>query len=162
MALRPPLFYRVSLEAEHHNEGGAMTSHNTRSDDANEIRDLIGRLSHLSDRGLLSEVDEYAACFTEDGVFEMPTETRRGRDDIRAGSKERRTESGPEVQTRHLVGSISIDFDGEDTARAESNFLFGGPGPDGKPTVLLLGHYTDQFRRTPDGWKFAHRKISFT
>ena len=162
MALRPHLFYGVSLEAVRHNEGGAMTSHNNRSDDADEIRDLIGRLSHLSDHGLLSELDEYANCFTEDGIFEMPTETRRGRDDIRAGSKERRTDSGPEVQTRHLVGSISIDFDGDDDATAESNFLFGGPGPDGKAAVLLIGHYTDWFRRTPDGWKFAHRKISFT
>lgn len=138
-----------------------MTSHDDRAADANEIRDLIGRLSHLSDRGLLSELDAYGDCFTEDGIFEMPNDVRRGREDIKAGSKERRTETGPEVQTRHLVGSISIEFDGPDSAMAESNFLFGGPGPDGKAAVLLIGHYVDKFARTDNGWKFAHRKISF-
>jgi ketosteroid isomerase-like protein len=127
-----------------------------------EIRNIIGRLSQLADRGLIAELDDYVDCFTEDGIFETPMETRTGAKDIREGAAARRWENGPEVQTRHIVGSTDIRFTGPDDAIVESNFVFGGPGPDGRPGVLLVGHYDDVFRRTDAGWRLAHRRISFS
>ncbi len=138
-----------------------MTSSDTQASDELEIRNVLGRLSQLADRGLLSELEDYVACFTDDGVFEMPGDIRRGADDIREGAAARRTDTGPEVHTRHIVGSTAISFTGPDDAVVQSNFVFGGPGPDGKASIMLVGHYDDDFRRTPTGWRVAHRKISF-
>jgi ketosteroid isomerase-like protein len=131
------------------------------ADDREEIRDVLGRMSHLADRGRLDELDAYADCFTDDGIFETPMGTQRGKDEIRASSKERRSADGPANQTRHLVGSTEIRFDGSDRALVQSNFMFGGPGPEGSPAVMVIGHYDDEFRRTAAGWRLSHRKISF-
>jgi ketosteroid isomerase-like protein len=131
------------------------------SEDRDEIRNVIGRLSHLSDRGRLDETEAYVDCFTDEAIFETPMETRRGKAEIREGTTARRTDDGPAVQTRHIVGSTDIQFDGSDRAIVQSNFVFGGPGPEGKPAVMVIGHYDDVFERTASGWRLAHRKISF-
>jgi len=138
-----------------------VTTSEATTGDELEIRNTLGRLSQLADRGLISELDEYVACFTDDGIFETPMETRRGAEDIREGAAGRRSENGPEVQTRHIVGSTVIRFEGPDDAIAESNFVFGGPGADGRAAVMLIGHYDDRFHRTESGWRVSHRRISF-
>ena len=56
------------------------------------VRNTIARVALYADG--LGSVDEYAALFTEDAEWLMPGAPRSGREDIRAGSAERRAAGG--------------------------------------------------------------------
>ena len=122
-----------------------------------EIRNVIARLAHLADSG---DLDEYITLFTDDAVWSMPTNTRRGRDDILAGAHERRATGmqGPGTHTRHVNTTLWVRIEGPDDAVAGSYYLFLADC-DTTPTIRSTGRYEDRFRRTPDGWKLAHRTI---
>ena len=124
-----------------------------------EIRNVVARLAQLADTG---EIDAYVDLFTEDAVWDMPGSPRRGRDDIRAGALERRRggTAGPGSDTRHVISTVAVTADGGDTATAESYWLFYGDSA-ATPKLQLLGSYRDTFRRTPQGGKLAHRRITF-
>jgi 3-phenylpropionate/cinnamic acid dioxygenase small subunit len=125
-------------------------------DDA-AIRNLIARVAQLADTG---DAEEYAQCFTLDARWDMPGAPRRGRADILAGSQARRDsgEIGPGSATRHVVGTVTVDVNG-DTARARSYFQFFAQTTT-TPHVRLIGEYDDQFVRSPDGWLLDHRRIT--
>ncbi len=55
--------------------------------------------------------------------------------------------------------TLLVRVDGSDTAEAESYWLFVSDTT-GEPVIRSIGHYHDTFRRTADGWKMSHRKIS--
>ena len=58
----------------------------------------------------------------------------------------------------HQVFNVFVSFDG-DAATAESDWLYYGAVA-GKPWgIVSFGHYEDRLIRTPDGWRFASRKI---
>lgn len=121
------------------------------------IRNLIARIAQFADTG---EAEEYMQCFTPDARWEMPGAPRRGRADILAGSRARREsgEIGPGSATRHVVGTIVVEVDG-DAARARSYFQFFAQTTT-RPQLRLLGHYDDQFVRSSDGWLLDHRRIT--
>jgi hypothetical protein len=121
------------------------------------IRNLIARIAQFADTG---EAEEYTLCFTPDARWEMPGAPRRGRADILAGSRARREsgEIGPGSATRHLVGTIVVEVDG-DTARARSYFQFFAQTTT-TPHLRLLGQYDDRFVRSSDGWLLDHRRIT--
>jgi uncharacterized protein (TIGR02246 family) len=121
------------------------------------IRNLIARIAHLADTG---DADQYAQCFTPDARWEMPGAPRRGRADIRAGSQARRESGdiGPGSATRHLVGTIVVDVDG-DAARATSYWQFLVQTTT-TPQLRLVGQYDDQFVRCSDGWLLDCRRIT--
>ena len=137
------------MKAEHSEPSTAL-------DDA-AIRNLIARIAHLADTG---DINDYVNCFTVDARWDMPGAPRRGRADIRCGSKARRAagQAGPGSATRHVVSTIAVDVDG-DRARATSYFQFFGQ-TDTAPRVLLVGQYDDNFVRTSDGWCVDHRRIT--
>jgi ketosteroid isomerase-like protein len=56
----------------------------------------------------------------------------------------------------HLVANPDIHVDG-DRATATSTWVFVTRGEGDRPEVSLLGHYTDELRRTPEGWRFLRR-----
>jgi uncharacterized protein (TIGR02246 family) len=122
-----------------------------------EIRNVIARLGHLADTG---DLDEYITLFTDDAVWGMPTNTRRGRDDILAGAHERRATGmqGPGTHTRHVNTTLWVRIDGPDDAVAGSYYLFLAEC-DTQPVIRSTGRYEDRFRRTADGWKLASRNI---
>lgn len=132
-----------------------------------EIRDVLARLAQYADSG---DPDDYVALFSDDAIWDMPDNDRiglrgsrrQGRNDIRAGVHERRAAGvqGPGSDTLHAVMTTSIDFDGPDTAHAHSYFQFYASTASA-PTLQNMGQYRDTFRRTPDGWKLAHRVITF-
>lgn len=121
------------------------------------IRNLIARIAQLADTG---DAEEYAQCFTPDAFWEMPGAPRRGRADILAGSQARRKsgEIGPGSATRHAVGTIVVDVDG-DAARARSYFQFFVQTTT-TPQLRLVGQYDDQLVRSSDGWLLDHRRIT--
>lgn len=122
-----------------------------------EIRNVVARLAHLADDGDLAE---YLDLFTEDATWESATDRRAGREDLLAGARQRRADGiqGPGSDTRHVNTTLWVRIDGPDTATAESYFLFLADASTA-PRVRLTGRYEDTFRRTPDGWKLASRRI---
>lgn len=124
-----------------------------------EIRNVVARLAQLADMG---DLDEYVGLFTDDASWEMPGAPRHGRADILAGATERRSSgtTGPGSNTRHLITTLGVRVDGSDEAGADSYWQFVGDTT-AVPTVRLMGHYHDTFRRTPEGWRLATRGITF-
>jgi 3-phenylpropionate/cinnamic acid dioxygenase small subunit len=137
---------------------------NDRTADELEIRNLIAALAVKADIG---EIDEYAALFTDDAVWEMPANpamgleasVKNGRGDIVEGVRTRRSSGvqGPGSGTMHSITTQLVEVSGDD-ASGHVYYQFLGSA-DGKPAVLTLGRYEDRYRRTPGGWKVAHRKI---
>jgi 3-phenylpropionate/cinnamic acid dioxygenase small subunit len=125
-------------------------------DDA-AIRSLIARIAHLADTG---DIEDYVNCFTVDACWDMPGGPRRGRTEIRSGSQDRRAagETGPGSATRHLVGTMAVNVEG-DRARATSYFQF-FIHTQTTPKLRLMGQYDDDFVRTPAGWRIEHRRIT--
>jgi 3-phenylpropionate/cinnamic acid dioxygenase small subunit len=134
-----------------------MRAKNTVALDDAEIRNLIARIAHLADTG---DTRQYGQCFTPDAHWDMPGAPRHGRADIIAGSHERRAagEIGPGSATRHVVGTIAIDVDG-DTARARSYFQFFAQTTT-TPMLHLVGQYDDEFVRSPEGWLLDRRRVT--
>ena len=131
-----------------------MTLH----EDERQIRNLIARFGHLTDYG---DLDEYMALFTDDAVWEFTDGSCRGADAIRADRVRRRSEGtqGPGTHTRHMNTTLWVQVDGSDVAFAHSYFLFVRDA-DTSPVIALTGRYHDTLRRTPAGWKLAHRQIT--
>lgn len=121
------------------------------------IRSLIARVAQLADTG---GVDEYTRCFTGDARWDMPGDARRGRADIRTASQARRDagQTGPGSATRHLVGTIAVEVDG-DAARATSYFQFFTQTAT-TPQLRLIGQYDDEFVRIGARWLLDHRRIT--
>jgi uncharacterized protein (TIGR02246 family) len=127
-----------------------------------EIRNLLAELAWQADSTSMDDIDSYLACFTPDAVWEVPGDVRSGRDDIRAGVSERRSgaiEQG--IQTAHFLACTTVTFNDDDSALVRSYLQTYRLGGTGGPTLILMGWYHDQFRRTAEGWKLHHRHIEF-
>ncbi len=146
-----------------------MTDDGTRRlADELEIRNLVARLAHMADRGDLES--EYLPLFTDDATWEFPGSADAtaagaevsGHEAILADRRQRRGAGfqGPDTHTRHVNTTLAVRVDGSDTAEAESYWMFVGATDTGEPKVRGIGHYLDTFRRTPDGWKLARRRIT--
>jgi 3-phenylpropionate/cinnamic acid dioxygenase small subunit len=59
-------------------------------------------------------------------------------------------------RTYHLVMNPVVHVDG-DTAKAKSNWGYITRSDHDRPVFEMLGRYSDELRRTPDGWKFSRR-----
>lgn len=127
------------------------------------IRDTMARYNTAGDR---LQVDEYAACFTVDGIMEAehqdPANCFRyeGREAIR-GWQERwreRTMAGEGIHkatfVRHHLSTCRIDLTGPETARARTYWVaWTDIGPD------HAGYYIDEFRKVGTHWLIAHRRV---
>jgi 3-phenylpropionate/cinnamic acid dioxygenase small subunit len=131
-----------------------------------EIRNVLARLAHYADSG---ETDKYVALLTEDVVWSMPpnpaiglpASERRGHDEIAAGQRERVAASvqGPGSNTMHVLTTIGVEVDG-DRATARSYFQY-LTNTSTEPTLLNVGRYSDELRRTADGWQLSRRTVTF-
>jgi hypothetical protein len=124
------------------------------------VRSLIVRLAQYADG--LGTVDEYAELFTVDARWLMPGSPRIGREDIRAGSIERRAEGGvgPGSNSRHMIAGTAMSFTSPDEAVADSYWMF-FVNTDTQAELRLVGHYRDTAVRTAEGWRIAQREITF-
>lgn len=139
------------------------------------IEDLIARESiratimkyNMSGDSLRAE--DYAACFTEDGVIESPGDNGtfnfrfEGRAAILAWQNRWREakpgEAGDAVVrkaklVRHNITTCTIELTGPDTAKARTYwFVISNAGPDHS------GVYMDDFRKVGDEWLIARRRV---
>ena len=127
------------------------------------IRDTMAKYNTSGDR---LKVDDYAACFTEDGVIES---TRAQGDYIfRYASRAeilawqnrwRSREPGQDVVhgasfVRHHLSTCKIDITGPVTATARTYWVaWTDIGPD------HAGYYLDDFRKVGDEWLIAKRRV---
>lgn len=124
--------------------------------DRAEISDLLVEFARTLDQ---REWQEHVALYTADGVFEAGDAFRLvGHAElIRTGSPQA---LGQYAGTWHLSSNHAIRVEG-DTATARS-YLLGvhllGPDPAGHADGG--GWYDSRFRRTPDGWRFTHVRIT--
>jgi hypothetical protein len=127
------------------------------------IRDTLARYNTSGDR---LRAEDFAACFTSDGVIESDDRTEdhtwryAGRPAILAWQSAWRnrepaakTAPGPSFVRHHLT-TCRIDLTGPDTARVLTYFsVMSDNGPD------HAGTYLDTFRVEHGAWLIAHRRV---
>ena len=127
------------------------------------IRDTISRYTIAGDR---LKVDDYVACFTEDGVMEAQHQNPEfafryeGRAAILAWQSRwlERTRSGERVHqasfVRHHLSTCQIELTGPGSAKARTYWVaWTDIGPD------HAGYYADSFRKVGERWLIAHRIV---
>jgi hypothetical protein len=127
------------------------------------IRHTIASYNMAGDR---LRVDEFAAVFAEDGVFEI--DGAAGADGVRIAGREviRRwflgwgrgaKDANPVHQAkfiRHHLSTCLIEITGPDTAKSRTYWTaYTDIGPDHG------GYYLDAFRRSGERWLIAHRHV---
>ena len=120
---------------------------------------IADRLSRLAYAGDARKADDYAACFTEDGVLVLgePVGPIEGREAIRrwmAGRSAFTPASGasPGFVSHHITSS-RIDVTGPETAEGRSNFLVTTTAG-----IDHNGYYDDSFRLEGGAWLIARRR----
>lgn len=127
------------------------------------IRDTLAKYNVSGDR---LKVEDYVACFTEDGVIEsqgVPGEQAfryAGRTEIFAWQDRwRRREPGDGAVhgatfARHHLSTCKIDLTGPDSARVRTYWVaWTDIGAD------HAGYYLDDFRKVGEEWLIAHRRV---
>ncbi len=133
-------------------------------------------LNELADRMAIRRlVDDYAraadrvdgpaagACFAPDGMLRL---FERGSDEplrVRTGPEDIATAFGGlsiyDV-TLHIVANHYVELDG-DTGTGETyclaHHIHDADDGSGKLDYVMAIRYLDQYRRTPDGWRFSRR-----
>jgi uncharacterized protein (TIGR02246 family) len=118
-----------------------------------DIRNLIAGYAHAIDDG---RTDDVVATFCPDATVAIP-----GRDVLTGLEAIRTAYAGmvPRRPQRHVVVNTLVTVD-DDTASATSDLLVLGQGESGW-AIRFVGRYRDEFRHTPQGWRFAARTLEF-
>jgi ketosteroid isomerase-like protein len=125
--------------------------------DREEILDVVARYAHTVDE---RNIDGIVACFAPDGRidFDGGLSSGEGHDGIRAAYEQAFTAPtlAPPAASTHLMANTLVTVDG-DTAHAETQAVaYLASGTLG--TVVTRGlRYSDDLRRTDDGWCIVHR-----
>lgn len=113
--------------------------------------DLIAQYTHLVDGG---EAAKAAGLFTDDGVFVSRNLNMRGREELIKGYENRQRQP---YHSRHVMTNLRITLTGPDTAESTA-YLTLYRDVNGL-TPIGVAEAQDRFRRTPDGWRFAERRL---
>jgi len=117
------------------------------------IHELRARYNHHYDDG---DVDAFIALFATDGLLQLAyAGWARGHDELRAKLTEPMKRADFAV---HFTTDELTEFTGDDTASGKSRFAV---NTGRRPDIEGAGTYHDTYVRTPDGWRFQSRKISF-
>jgi SnoaL-like domain/EthD domain len=122
--------------------------------DESEIADLVHRYSYFVDR---RRYDELAELFTEDCVVDYGpglSPAVRGRAAFRGLFGVGRGFDA----TSHHNANVLISFEGDGRATVSTSVYAWHRRPDGS-MPRVWGSYDDVVVRTPDGWRFAERRL---
>lgn len=117
------------------------------ADDYTAIANLLAEYCLALDH---DEIDRCIDLFTDDGAFEVYGRTWAGRDRLR-----KMMASAP--RGLHLGGPPYVESIDGDAARSKQNLLF--MERSGREVRRTL--YTDDLRRTPEGWRIRRRRCQF-
>jgi len=118
-----------------------------------ECERLVKRYCHIVD---LAGGEGLPELFAEDGEFEVNGQAV-GREALRA-------RPANHALMRHFCTNTLIDVLDESTARGVTYLTayVEAPGTEGVGLPAFVGEYHDEFRLTPDGWRFASRRTHAT
>jgi len=125
-----------------------------------ECERLVTRYCHFIDHG---EAARVAELFTEDGVWESPEVRMDGIDSLRKGFAHRQNRT--DRMSRHVCNNLLLEVvDADHATGCVYLTLYNHDGDPERPIsplegARLVGEYRDQFRRTPEGWRFSRRDI---
>ena len=116
------------------------------------IHQLYANYSFASDHG---DGAAYAACFTSDGVFEMPGRRVEGADAL-AASSTNASDGAPAM--RHMLSNIVVDGEGDQArGKAYATLLRTQAAP---VAILMTGEYSDHLVRVDGSWRFSQRRFT--
>lgn len=121
---------------------------------------LVTAYCHYVDHGQAARIAE---LFSEDGVWESPEVTMRGREELRRGFGRR--QANTRRVSRHVCSNFLLDVVESDRAEGAVYLtLYRHDGKEGARVAPLdkpemVGEYRDRFVRTPEGWRIAHREV---
>ena len=126
------------------------------------IHEMIAQYSYTYDS---KDADGFAQLFVEDGVFEIfiagqtsPAVRLPSRREIREWAAQRLQERNGRFTSRHYQSGILFDELSSDSARTRTMVLVTHQGvAESAPRATDSGVYHDQWRKTPEGWRLAHR-----
>ena len=135
----------------------ALSASGGSGEDELAIRNLIHRAALLNDGGVL---DDYLDCWTDDMVWERAGAERQDRSAFRAAVSGRRKDgrSGPGSGSCHLVMNLVVAVDTPSAATADFYMVFLS-GAGAALSVRSAHRNRDLLRKTPGGWRIAHRSI---
>ena len=141
------------------------------ADDRLEIMELVARYAYAWDE---KNAHAYAACFTDDAEFEVYTRGREapafrqeGRDAIErwaegmhSGELEGMRAPDALERTRHAPGGVVFDaLEGDSAQTRAMLFETRVAGGRSTPVPQISGVYTDEWRRTTEGWRLSRRVL---
>ena len=116
------------------------------------IRDLSARYNRAADD---ADGAAFAATFTPDGRLDVGGKT------VCTGSQQLAAFVAKPRGTVHVTADAVVELNGDEATQACTLILF-RRSRDGQHVVLEnTGRYEDELVRTPDGWRFAVRRITF-
>ncbi len=122
-----------------------------RIEDQFAIRELVARYNYAIDEG---RPEEWVTTFVPDGTFESSAlGAHSGAEALLAFAKGYISA----VSGRHCTSDFVIEVDGDD---ARSRCYLIAVNNAAAPIVSTTAVYEDVLRRTPDGWRFVHRKVT--
>jgi uncharacterized protein (TIGR02246 family) len=135
------------------------------SEDKLAIHEMIAQYAYAYDH---EDAEGFAHVFVENGVFEIfvpgrtiPAVRLQSRADIRAWAMQRLHERIGRFTSRHYQAGILFDALTTEEARVRVMVLVTRQEvTDTHPYVHLTGVYHDRWRKTPEGWRLAHRAAS--
>jgi uncharacterized protein (TIGR02246 family) len=128
------------------------------------IQEVIAQYAYTYDA---QDAEGFAALFTEDAVWELfaPDATQpeihlASRETIRAYAAQRLHERRGQFTSRHYQSGILFDTLTSMSATTRTMVLVTRQGAtEAAPRPTVSGVYHDQWRKTPEGWRFAHRRL---
>jgi ketosteroid isomerase-like protein len=137
------------------------TAHRTSGltvEDRLDIAELIARFAHCSDYG---DWDGLASLYRDDVVTEMDGQTIRYTGIAEQVAHARESDAQAQGKNRHYNFNLMIETDG-DTIKARYAFMNVNAGrAPMSAKIVVTGRMSDTVVKTPQGWKIAHRHVSF-
>jgi hypothetical protein len=132
------------------------------TEDKLAIHEMIARYSYTYDG---RDAAGFAQLFVEDGVFEIffagansPSVRLESRNEIRNWAAQRLQERTGRFTSRHYQSGTLFDELLSNVARTRTMVLVTHQGTaDAAPRITDSGVYHDRWRKTPEGWRLAHR-----
>jgi len=142
--------------------------------DPSALQDLIDKIEigEMQSRYMFAldwyDADVYASLFTDDATLEWPEGHCQGRAQIReacvrVGAMYRRLAEPAKptkmAHKRHFISNRTIRIEGDHATARCYWYDFNNDNQPRWPYVQAYGYYEDELVRTPEGWRFSHRKI---
>jgi hypothetical protein len=128
------------------------------TDDKMAIHELIARFCHCSDYG---DWDGLRGMFTEDAVTEIDGGDMKFTGVEAQVEHARASEEQTEGKNRHYYFNIVISKDGEAVYADYMMINVNAGHVPMSSQIVVTGRHRDRFVETGDGWKFAHRYVTF-